>query len=88
MEIVSVILSACVTMLALALFIISLGSYRKHGGSKLLTLCSVFFIFFIKGLVMSSAEFLDEFLFLQCSPYIIVLDLLMLVLLFVSTLKR
>ena len=88
MELVSIILNSCITVLALSLFVISLGSYQKHKSQKLLFLSSVFFIFFIKGVIMSLAQFVDELMFLQCSPYLVCFDLLMLVILFTATLKR
>ena len=48
-------LSAFVTVLALALTIISYLSYRKRGVRKLLYITMGFALFFIQGLVLSAA---------------------------------
>ena len=54
-------LSAVVTVLALALTIISYLSYRKRGVRKLLYITIGFALFFIQGLVLSAALVVETF---------------------------
>lgn len=54
-------LSAFITVLALALTIISYLSYRKKGVRKLLYITFGFFLFFIQGLVLSAALVVETF---------------------------
>lgn len=54
-------LSAFVTVLALALTIISYLSYRKRGVRKLLFITLAFLLFFVQGLVLSAALITEMF---------------------------
>jgi len=86
MEFISIILSASITVFSLGLFIISLVSYLKYKNKKLLFVSAAFFIFLLKGIVMSSNAFVEEF---SMSMILFgVLDLVVLIALFVATLKR
>ena len=82
------ILSACITVFSAILFIISLASYKKHKNKKLMFVILVFFIFLIKGIMMSLSMFVDELAFLTIHPYFGVLDLIMLLILFVAVVKE
>jgi hypothetical protein len=86
MEIEGVILSASITIFSLGLFIISLVSYIKYKNRKLFFVSAAFFFFLVKGITLSANVFFEEFtttMFFLC-----VFDLVILILLFVSTLKR
>ena len=91
MAIEQIILSAGITIFSLGLLVVSLMSYRKFRNTKLLFVSMVFFVFFIKGVLMSLQAFslgvsgLDVLL---TGSYNGVLDLIVLVFLFVATLKR
>ena len=89
MEIEHVVISACITIFSLGLLIISLWSYRRYRNAKLLVVSSVFILFLIKGLLLSIG------LFVKDAPQLFdvgtiggIVDVVILVLLFLVTLKR
>ena len=88
MEPVSIILSACITIFALGMFIVSSLSYRRFSNQKLLFVSSAFFIFFIKGVLQSLSLFMEELAFLDTNVYMKLIDLVILIMLFSATLKR
>ena len=86
MEIIGILLSAGITTFSLGLLIISLVSYFKYKNQKLLFVSIAFFIFLVKGIIVSTTVFFEEFT--ATMFFLEVLDLVILVLLFVATLKR
>jgi len=88
MEIVSIIIDASITIFALGLFIVSLLSYRKYKNGKLLFVSLVFLIFLVKGILLSLSLFYSQFADIISNPYVGLFDLIILVLLFIATLKR
>ena len=88
MEIVSIILSACITIFSLGLFVVSLLSYKSYKNSKLLFVSGVFFVFFLQGLLFSLGLFFPLFSsFLLTIPSGVFI-LIILIFLFLATLKR
>lgn len=88
METLNIVISAGITVLALGLLIISVISYRKYKNTKLFFVGLVFFIFLIKGIILSINVFHGQSLGGLTSLYERILDLIILVLLFIATLKR
>jgi len=88
MEIVSIIIDASITIFALGLFIVSLLSYRKYKNGKLLFVSLVFLIFLVKGILLSLSLFYSQFADIISNPYVGLFDLIILVFLFIATLKR
>jgi len=88
METVSIVLDAGITIFALGLLLVSLFSYRKYKNSKLLFVSFVFLIFFVKGAILSFNLFNNQLADVISNPYFGLFDLIILVLLFVATLKR
>ena len=88
MEIESIIIDAGITIFALGLFIVSLLSYRKYKKGKLLFVSLVFLIFLVKGILLSLSLFYIQFADIISNPYVGLFDLIILVLLFIATLKR
>ena len=88
MQIESVVLGACITIFSLGMLIVSLLSYRKYKNIKLIFVSSAFLIFFIKGIILSLSLFYEEMAVINSSTYTGILDLIILILLFMATLKR
>ena len=88
MEIVSIIIDACITIFALGLFIVSALSYRKYKNKKLIFVSLIFLVFLIKGIMLSLSLFNLQMVSINNNPYIGLFDFLILVLLFIATLKR
>ncbi len=89
MEIQSIIISAFVTIFSVGLLVVSIASYRKYKNLKLLFVSLVFFIFLIKGILLSLGLFYEEIEVLtNTSTYIGLFDLVILIMLFLATLKR
>jgi hypothetical protein len=91
MEITDIVLSAGITIFSLGLLVVSLISYRKYQNKKLMFTTIAFLMFFIKGIVSSAVVFNvivipTQWLWLGFSGGL--LDLLILLLLFIATLKR
>jgi len=86
-----IVLSACVTIFSLGLLVVSVASYQKYRNTKLLLVGVVFFVFFIKGVLLSLRLFFSDLSFIDTlftGSYSGLFDLCILVLLFVATLKR
>ena len=88
MEIHEIIISAFVTIFSAGLLIVSLASYKKYKNLKLLFVSVVFLIFFIKGVLLSFSLYSIEFPFISSFLSNGLFDLLVLILLFMATLKR
>ena len=91
MAVEQIILSAGVTIFSLGLLLVSLASYWRYRTMKLLVISIVFFVFFMKGVLMSIQVFTTGSSFVDLvltGSYSGVLDLVVLVLLFLVTLKR
>jgi hypothetical protein len=79
--------SAIITVLALALFIISILAYKKERTWRLLVTSVVFVLFLIKGIIMTISIFtnnLDDFA--SDLTFHLTLDLVILLFLFISVL--
>jgi len=70
------------------LLVVSLSSYKKYKNPKLLFVSIVFLIFLIKGLLMSIGMFYTDISLLQTISRTGLFDLIVLILLFMATLKR
>ena len=82
----NIIISACVTIFSLGLLIISLASYLKYKNLKLLFVSLVFLIFLIKGVLLTINVFFEELTWLN--SYFVIFDLVILIFLFIATIKR
>jgi len=88
MEIEGLIINAGITVFSLGLLLVSILSYRKYRNNKLLFVSLVFLVFFIKGVMLSLGLFSQQLTEIISNPYFGLLDLIILVLLFIATLKR
>ena len=88
MLILNVVIGASITIFSLGLLLISLLSYRRYKNIKLFFVSLVFIIFLIKGILLTLNLFYENLIGLNYDPYLGVLDLIMLLLLFMATLKR
>jgi hypothetical protein len=86
MDITNIVTSACITVLAFGLLLVSLASYGKYKNMKLFFVSLVFFLFLVKGIILSLNLFFENFI--ELSSYFGVFDVVMLILLFIATLKR
>ncbi|MEE9223974.1 MAG: hypothetical protein V3U51_04420 [Thermoplasmata archaeon] len=82
------IIIALVTVLALAITIISARSYRRSGNKKVLLVTITFAFFFVKGLVLSYGVLTGEMDFSTLLLYSSLLDLFILMSLFASIIIR
>jgi len=88
METINIIIAACITVFALGLLIISLLSYQKSKNLKLLFVGIVFLVLLLKGILLSISLFNPQLESFIAMPYAGLLDLTVLLLLFIATLKR
>ena len=84
----TLIISAFVTTFSLGLLIVSLVSYRKYKNLKLLFVSFVFVVLFIKGVLLSVTFFTKTPPNLDSVLSSGLFDLIILVFLFIATLKR
>jgi len=88
MQLEVMILGAGITIFSFNLLLVSLLSYIKFRHTKLLLTGFVFLLFFVKGVVLSLSLFFEQ---IEAPPsllYLWLFDLLILVLLYVISLKR
>ena len=88
MEIQSIFINACITVLSLGILILSIIGYKKTKNNKLIFVSTAFLIFFIKGLFLSIGLFNDQLAVINANSYFGLFDVLILTILFISTLKR
>lgn len=88
MEIQDIIISAFITIFSMGLLAVSLASYKKYKNLKLLFVSCVFLVFLIKGILLSINLFYEEINLLNSTFNIGLFDLIILILLFIATLKR
>ena len=88
MEMESIVIEACITIFSLGLLVVSLLSYRKYKNTKLLFVSLVFLVFLLKGILFSLGLFNAQIAGIVSNPYTGLFDLVVLVLLFIATLKR
>jgi len=88
MEISEIVISAFITIFSIGLLAVSLASFKKYKNMKLLFVSLVFFVFLIKGILLSIGLFYEDITIIFSSTYIGLFDLIILVLLFIATLKR
>ena len=88
MEITQIIIYSCITVFSLGMFLVSLLSYKKYRNQKLLFISTAFFLFLMKGILLSLPLFIDGIKGMYPDAYREVFDLAILILLFAATLKR
>ena len=88
MQVEIITLYSCITIFALGLFIVAILSYREYKNTKLLFVAATFLVLLIKGLILSLGLYYLLFRQISSSEYIAAFDLVILVLLFLATLKR
>lgn len=88
MQIEEIFVSAVVTIFSFGLLCIALLSYKKFKNVKLLFVGLVFLVFLVKSIIISLSIFYSSKVLLSSFVYIGLFDLLVLMLLFIATLKR
>jgi hypothetical protein len=88
MEIHGIIISPFLIVFSLGMLVTSIASYLRSKNIKLIFVSLVFLIFLIKGIVMAFALFFQELTVMTSISYFGILDLVVLILLFIATLKR
>jgi hypothetical protein len=91
MELEGIVFSAGITVLALGLLFISVTSYRKYRNPKLLFISLVFVVLLIKGILFNLHVFFEEFPLVNTLLFTIyggIFDFMILLLLFMATVKR
>lgn len=76
------------TVFSIGLFIISFLSFLKSHNKKLLLVTGVFFLFIIKGLLLSISLFIEIPTEIISIQILSIFDLMVLLLLFMATLKK
>ena len=88
MELSSIILSPFILVFSLGMLLTSLMSYHRSKNLKLLFVSLVFLLFFLRGIFLAAGSVFDEFNGWISLFSFGVLDLIILLLLFLATLKR
>jgi hypothetical protein len=88
MQVEVIILGAAITIVSFNLLLVSLLSYWKYRNIKLLFTSIIFFLFLLKGMLLSLSLFYELLMPLQSFLYLWVFDLVILVLLYITSLKR
>jgi hypothetical protein len=88
MQLDSVIIFACISIFSLVLFVVSILSYSKYRNIKLLLISMVFLVFLSRSLLLSLSLFFTQVSSFIASPYIWLFDLLILLGLYITSLKR
>ena len=76
------------TIFSFGMFIVSILSYKRSKNTKILFVTVVFFVFFLKGILLSLSIFFVEINDIITIQFLGLFDLIMIVLLFMATLKK
>lgn len=87
MSVLDLFISASITVLSLGLFILSLLGYLRRKKTKMIFVSLVFLVFLVKGILLSLGIFSSEIIVLNSSFNPWIFDLVVLVLLYVTSLK-
>jgi len=82
------VVSAAITIVSFILLLVSFHSYRISGNKKLLFVFGVFLCFFVRGALLSLGLFFSVLTWVATSYYTWIIDLLILTLLYIASLKR
>ena len=88
MMVEGIILYACITIVSLVLLVISLLSYWKYRKLRHLLISVMLLLFFLQGILLSLGLFFEEIACFTSSIYIWVFTLIILVLLYITILKK
>jgi hypothetical protein len=88
MEYIDLAITASITMLAFGLFTLSVVNYYKRRNSRLLFLSVVFLVFLIKEVLISFRLFDYRVPIVDTTLNLWLFDILILVLLYIGTIKR
>jgi hypothetical protein len=88
MDLITILLTSVITVFSLGMFFVSLWSAKTYKNMKLGLVSVAFFVFFVKGVLQSLSLFYPELSQFQPTLSLVVIDLVIIVLLFVATLKR
>ncbi len=88
MDMESIVIFACMTIFSLVLLVVSLLSYWKYKKPKLLFISIVFFVFFIRSILLTLSLFYEQIEALTSSTYIWLFDLALLIVLYITSIKR
>jgi hypothetical protein len=77
-----------ITIFSFGMIILSFLSYGRTKNFKILFVSIVFFLFFIKGILLSLSLFITDINDIISIPFLGLLDLFMIILLFIATLKK
>ena len=81
------VLVAFVLIIAAGLLVLTYYSYHVTGNRKLLYVLAAFLLFTIKGIVMTLSLFTD-IIDLKIDPYLVLIDLVILIILYVVLIKK
>jgi hypothetical protein len=87
-EMEEIIIFSGITIISFILMIIALLSYRHYRSKKLMLLGFGFLFFFIRGVLLSLSLFNSQIQEFTTSNYIWVFDLIILLILYITSLKR
>jgi len=88
MEIETIVIYAGITIFSFGLFIISILGLRKHRTIKILFVTLAFLMFFIRGVILSLSLINNLSKEIVSSSFFWLLDLIILALLLIATIKR
>jgi hypothetical protein len=87
-DIESIVIFACMTIFSLVLLTASLLSYHRYKKPKLLFIGGVFLLFLVRSILLSMSIFYEPLQALTSSVYIWLFDVLLLIMLYLTSLKR
>ena len=88
MTIIEVFIGAFITIMSLGFLILSYFSYNRYKSPKMLVLVIAFFLFFIKGMLYSINLLYENIAFFDSISNILIFDVVILILLYIASLKR
>jgi hypothetical protein len=88
MELLELFIISCIIVISFGLLTLSLLVYRKTRNNKMLVISMVFLIFFIKVLLYNISLYFSDIDFYESMTVVWIFDLIVLLLLYIASIKR
>jgi hypothetical protein len=88
MDIIELFIVACIIVISFSLLVLSLFAYKKNKNLKMLLISFVFLVFFIKILIYNLSFYFTDINLFDSHVNIWFFDLVILLLLYVASMKR
>ena len=87
MEVIELFVAAGITLFSFGLLVLSLVGLKKTKDTRMIFVSAMFLMFLVKGILYTYSLFQGSYIFFDSILNVLIVDLIILILLFISSLK-